>query len=128
MVLKPGDRVVELSGQPIATNAEFVSVMHGLKLPPVGATVPAVVFRGANRLSLMLPIEGETKRRDDESYRQDGFPTVFAHDALVKPFECGGPLVDIDGRVVGMTIAVPDLGVCAYALPTSVLREAIQTK
>src|SRR5579859_6936817 len=29
-----------------------------------------------------------------------GFPTVVQHDAVLKPYECGGPLVDLDGRTV----------------------------
>jgi len=34
-----------------------------------------------------------------------GFPAVFQHDTYLKPEDCGGPLVDLDGRVVGINIA-----------------------
>jgi serine protease Do len=39
------------------------------------------------------------------SRRRYGFPTVFQHDTVLQPDHCGGPLVDLDGRVVGFNIA-----------------------
>jgi serine protease Do len=39
------------------------------------------------------------------SERRAGFPTVFQHDSYLKPEDCGGPLVDLNGRVVGINIA-----------------------
>jgi serine protease Do len=34
-----------------------------------------------------------------------GFGDVLAHDAIVWPEQCGGPVVDLDGHVVGLNIA-----------------------
>jgi serine protease Do len=39
------------------------------------------------------------------SDRRGGFPSILQHDAVVKPADCGGPLVDLDGKVVGINIA-----------------------
>lgn len=39
------------------------------------------------------------------SKRADGYDEVFSHDGHVDPEECGGPLVDLDGKVVGINIA-----------------------
>jgi serine protease Do len=41
----------------------------------------------------------------DLSQRRFGFPTVFQHDTVVKPVDCGGPVVNLDGQVVGFNIA-----------------------
>jgi serine protease Do len=41
----------------------------------------------------------------DLSQRTDGFEEVFSHDGHVDPEECGGPLLDLNGRVVGINIA-----------------------
>jgi serine protease Do len=39
------------------------------------------------------------------SDRRNGFPTILQHDAPLRPSDCGGPLVDLDGKVVGINIA-----------------------
>jgi len=39
------------------------------------------------------------------SQRTDGYDEVFSHDGHVDPDECGGALVDLNGRVVGINIA-----------------------
>ncbi len=39
------------------------------------------------------------------SGRRSGFPSVITTDVVIKPSDCGGPLVDLDGRVVGIMIA-----------------------
>jgi serine protease Do len=58
------------------------------------------------------------------SERRSGFPLVLAHDTPVNPKDCGGPLVDTDGRTVGINIARA-LRVATYALPASVVREVV---
>lgn len=55
------------------------------------------------------------------SKRRFGFPTVFQHDTVLRPRECGGPLVDLEGRVVGFNIARAGRTE-SYAVPTSVVR------
>ena len=42
---------------------------------------------------------------NDRSRRRDGFAAVFQHDALVDPDQCGGPVLDLDGRALGINIA-----------------------
>jgi hypothetical protein len=37
--------------------------------------------------------------------RRGGFPFILQHDSGLRPEVCGGPLVDIDGKVVGINIA-----------------------
>jgi serine protease Do len=39
------------------------------------------------------------------SDRRTGFPVIFQHDAVVRPTDCGGPVVDLDGKVIGINIA-----------------------
>jgi serine protease Do len=42
---------------------------------------------------------------DGKSVRRDGFPEAFAHDAKLKPNECGGPVFDRNGKFMGINIA-----------------------
>jgi serine protease Do len=39
------------------------------------------------------------------SGRRRGFPAVLQHDTVLRPSDCGGPLVDLDGNVIGVNIA-----------------------
>ncbi|MFP6767245.1 MAG: trypsin-like peptidase domain-containing protein [Planctomycetaceae bacterium] len=39
------------------------------------------------------------------SFRRGGFPDAFAHDTVLKPEQCGGPLVNLEGYAVGINIA-----------------------
>lgn len=41
----------------------------------------------------------------DLSNRRGGFPKILQHDTIIKPVDCGGPLVDLDGKAVGINIA-----------------------
>jgi serine protease Do len=51
------------------------------------------------------------------SQRRAGFPVVLQHDGVIRPTDCGGPLVDLDGRVVGINIARAGR-VESYAVPS----------
>jgi serine protease Do len=42
---------------------------------------------------------------DGKSMRRDGFAEAFAHDARLKPNECGGPVMSLNGRFLGINIA-----------------------
>jgi len=58
------------------------------------------------------------------SERRTGFPLALQHDSLLKPKECGGPVVDLNGKVVGLNIARAGR-VESYALPAATVRETV---
>ncbi len=39
------------------------------------------------------------------SAKRTGFPNILQHDSVIRPVDCGGPLVDLDGKAVGINIA-----------------------
>jgi serine protease Do len=51
------------------------------------------------------------------SGRRTGFPVFLQHDTVIKPIDCGGPLVDLDGKVIGVNIARAGR-VESYAIPS----------
>jgi S1-C subfamily serine protease len=59
------------------------------------------------------------------SRRADGFPVVFQHDAPLFPEQCGGPIVDLDGAVIGMNIARNGRA-ASYAIPSNHLQTLIE--
>ena len=58
------------------------------------------------------------------SDRRSGFPQVLPHDTPLQPKNCGGPLVDTEGRAVGINIARA-LRVTTYALPARIVQETV---
>lgn len=59
------------------------------------------------------------------SERRAGFPLVLQHDTVLSPQECGGPLCDIDGKVVGVNIARAGR-VETYALAASIVKAIVE--
>jgi serine protease Do len=51
------------------------------------------------------------------SQRSSGFAAALQHDLVIRPNECGSPLVDLDGRVIGINVARAGR-VMSYAIPT----------
>jgi serine protease Do len=59
------------------------------------------------------------------SIKRDGFPAALQHDLPLKPEDCGGPLVDLDGNVVGINIARSGR-IDSMAIPAQVLIELLK--
>jgi len=58
------------------------------------------------------------------SQRRAGFPVALQHDTVLQPNQCGGPLVDLDGKTVGINIARANR-VASYALPASAVKPLV---
>jgi S1-C subfamily serine protease len=58
------------------------------------------------------------------SRRNDSFPLVFQHDTPLFPEQCGGPVLDLRGNVIGLNIArqgrAASLAIPASAMATIV--------
>ena len=58
------------------------------------------------------------------SRRRSEFPMVFQHDTPLLPEDCGGPVTDLEGRIVGMNIARGGR-VASYAIPADHVRRLV---
>ncbi len=58
------------------------------------------------------------------SVRRGGFPVILQHDTILKPADCGGPLVDLDGKVVGINISRAGRTE-SYAIPSEAVRNLV---
>ena len=127
--LKANDVVVSVDGISVREVENFIELVQRQR---PGAAVALRVKRGEEEKDVHATLgkrpadprsRGEVQnnmggRRSD---RRDGFPIVLQHDTVLRPEDCGGPLVDLDGHAVGVNIARWGR-TDSYALPSEAVR------
>jgi len=106
---KPGDKVtLEISrkNETMKLNAELVS-----------SDQMAPKMDG-NQLTHLSEAGGTVSKR------HNSFPIALTHDTVLQAAECGGPVVDLDGRAIGLNIARADR-TATYAIPAATARKMI---
>jgi serine protease Do len=131
--LKAGDIVTQINDKPIASRVQLVELVRG-HMP--GETIELRIKRGEETLtvratlgSLSSLIHGDRADFQNSlggslSSRRAGFPMAIQHDTVLKPSECGGPVVDLDGKAIGLNIARAGR-VESYALPAAVVQSTV---
>jgi serine protease Do len=112
--LKVGDIITHVNGKATSTSDDLVAAIKQLR---AGDSVRLNVKRGESTLAIparLLSLEATVSFRQDMmnsrssvgvSQRRDDFPEVIQHDTVLRPIDCGGPLVDSGGKVIGVNIA-----------------------
>jgi serine protease Do len=124
--LKAGD-IVKRIGEVTLENGRALAEAIGERFP--GERVSLQVARDDAELvvqaRLGIPVSELQDRSELEqqfsgeiSIRRAGFSAVLEHDSVLQPAECGGPVVDLGGRVVGINIARAGRAE-SYAIPAS---------
>ena len=111
--LKAGDVITRVAGTAIPRGEELRDQIRKFRpgeLLPLRVRRGQVEFDANARLGspaqhLQVRSIFMNKLGGQLSFRRGGFPNAFAHDTVLKPEECGGPLVDLEGRAVGINIA-----------------------
>jgi serine protease Do len=131
--IKPMDTIVSINDQPVERMRDAVD-MIGQHLP--GHSVRFLVERGDEQIEYTATL-GRFADLDKEngdfqgylggalSHRRSGFPLVFQHDTFLLPSHCGSPVVDLQGRVIGLNIARAER-ISSYALPASVVIDLVK--
>lgn len=117
--IRPGDMILSIAGASIRSHADVVASAEGRQ---AGERASVSMLRGGKPLEITLTFV--RNRRYGMSARNDGFPTVFEHDLPLIATECGGPVVGLDGRAVGITIARVNVHGC-MAIPAGHIRRLI---
>lgn len=116
MGLQPDDVVTRVADRDISAPRTLVDMLRERQ---PGETVTVAVRRGEQTIEFMAQLEAEGIRpphrqgRFDRmnvtagelSGRRGNFPRALQHDTMLKPEQCGGPLVNLDGEAVGINIA-----------------------
>lgn len=127
--LKNDDYILAINGKAIKDVPGMIAIVSGKKAGEkitlkiereskemdVEATLAKRPVQGANRGDFQNNLGSELSKV------RSGFPSVLQHDTVVKPTDCGGPLVDLEGRAVGVNIARAGR-VESYAVPVDAIQ------
>lgn len=132
----PGDLIIAIDGRKEFSRKGVIDTLRGM-FP--GETVRLTILRSSSsapgldtlemdasirEFALMQESESDTKVNGPRNMRLSGFDLVLQHDTVLDPDECGGPILDTSGKVVGINIARAGR-VVSYALPPAVIKPAL---
>ena len=114
--LKENDIVLQVNGRIVATVEEFIRTVSSfkpteriqlhIKRAEEIKDVEAVLRRRGEFPGAVQNFEDPRSAMSGAlSDHRTGFPAAMQHDLFLKPSDCGGPLTDLDGRIVGVNIA-----------------------
>ncbi len=135
--LKPGDTILSVNDSRVATADELMRTVRNFR---EGQTVKLRARRGEEEIQASIELmtqklEGRWRglaRRQERmnrlggelSRRAEGFRTAIQHDTVLQPWQCGGPVLNLEGRAIGLNIARAGR-VASYALPAALIQELI---
>ena len=129
--LQKGDVITAIDGKPVKN---IKDIAEALKDRKAGATAKVTYRRDKEEKTADVRLaaksemfEGEMMNRNDAmsgdySRRRSGFPRVIQHDILANSSFIGGPVLDLQGRCLGMNIARANRAE-TFAIPVEELRE-----
>src|SRR5262249_28616221 len=106
--MKAGDIITDLNKTPVAGIEAMLDVLRDTK-PGDKITIKATRDGKSMEFEVTLgkrPPSGfdrgdfQNRMGSALSEKRTGFPVILQHDTVLKPSDCGGPLVDLDGKVV----------------------------
>lgn len=128
-----GDVILSVDHQPTPSPQALKDAVAGRN---PGDRVELVLRRGEESVRCVAMLRGwapspaqrrayyQNRLGGELSERRFGFPAAMQHDTVLAPNECGGPIVDLDGRVIGLNIARAGRTE-SYALPVSEVRSRL---
>jgi serine protease Do len=133
--LKAGDIVLKVDDRTVTNRTQVIDILQEFR---EGQKVHLRYLRGQQELDanveLMTPKAGqdgsnfanerENRMSGDVSLRSEGFDQAIEHDTVLEPWQCGGPLLNLDGKAIGLNIARASR-FATYALPASLAQQLV---
>jgi serine protease Do len=126
--LLANDIVLKVNDKEVKTREEMITFVRTFR---AGNTLTLKIRRGSEEKEIRATLGSPTSipalrgAFQDEiggnlSERRAGFAEALQHDTVLEPHQCGGPVIDLDGKAVGVNIARAGR-VASYALPARVV-------
>ncbi|KAA5539322.1 PDZ domain-containing protein [Roseiconus nitratireducens] len=124
--LQERDQILKINGNKML--GSHAAIMTLRELYP-GEVVRLTIMRGEDMLELdammsderlLQETKNDAKVNGPRNVRLSGFDSVIQHDTVLSPNQCGGPVLDSSGNLVGINIARAGR-VVSYALPVSLV-------
>lgn len=134
--LKTGDIILKVGERPISGLLELQNSLVGIN---PGSTVALQVRSGGvekkvdvllgNRPNLYNPLGGRLRQMErmggEISRVRDSFPSALQTDMRIGTDQVGGPVVDLQGRVLGITLARADR-TRSFVMPAAAIEELLK--
>lgn len=128
--LQKGDVILTIEGKKVKKLEDIAEILKDRK---AGSTVKISYRRSGKEATAEVRLASRSEMFTDQMNRNDqmsgefskhrsGFPRVMQHDILGAASVVGGPLLDLDGRCVGMNIARANRAE-SFAIPVEDLKE-----
>jgi serine protease Do len=129
--IKVDDTIISINGKQIKSRTDLT---ENISKQRPGDVIKVVVNRAGKEIemSATLGVRGAVFSSLDPraqvqnlllgpvSVRASAFPVVIQHDAVLRPTDCGGPLLNIDGKTIGLNIARAGRTE-SYAIPADIV-------
>jgi serine protease Do len=130
--LRPKDIILSVNNQKITDQDHFQQILAEYR---PGDAIAIKIKRGDVEQDLKATLlsreqtgdfrsEFQNRLGSELSNRRGGYAVVLQHDSVLKPSDCGGPLVDLQGRVIGINISRAGR-VETWAIPAEVVQPLI---
>jgi serine protease Do len=132
--LKAGDVIVAVNDDPLKEDEPLPDRLRKFR---EGQTVKLRVKRDDEEFDASVEMRtpngegwfGRSDRMDQMgsliSKRAEGFELAIQHDTVLEAWQCGGPLLNLDGKAVGLNIARA-ARIASYALAADVVKSSIE--
>jgi serine protease Do len=128
--IKINDHILSCNGKIAKTHEELIAIVA--RYAP-GDELDLLVRRDGKEMTLKAtlaarPTDGRSDIQNTMggplSSRRSNFSEILQHDSVLRPNQCGGPLVNLDGKVIGINIARAGR-VESYAIPAAVVASLV---
>jgi serine protease Do len=126
--VKVGDIILAVGGHDTPDAETLIRTVQRYK---AGETVELKIKRGDEEMVLKAKLGRRPPNADRGEFQNNlgsklsklraGYPVILQHDTVLEPTDCGSPLVDLEGRVIGINISRAGR-VETYAIPAEIVR------